>query len=174
MPKLVGKIQNNDDIVNKKYVDDAVANSGDDLPVGTEVEFYGDVNDIPEGWEVTTNSGEFLLYSGDSNDSIILSDSAANYDYIEIFFRTNDNAYNSVKVYEPNNKIVSLAAWWVNNNVPRAYTKIKLVSINGNVIDVVSSKQYGETAYDMSSDPVYITLSNNIYITRVIGYKNKV
>lgn len=27
MPKLVGKIQNNNDIVNKKYVDDAVANS---------------------------------------------------------------------------------------------------------------------------------------------------
>lgn len=147
---------------------------GDNLPVGTEVDYYGNVSDIPEGWQVTSESGEFLLYSGDSNGTITLSDNASNYEYIEIFFRTNDNVYDSTKVYQPNNKLVSLAAWWANANVPRFYTKVKIVTINGTSIQAVSSNQYGEVSYDTSSDPVYISNSNNIYITRVIGYKNRV
>lgn len=122
----------------------------------------------------TSVNNEFLLYSGDSNGSINLSDSADNYNYIEIFFRTNDNVYDSTRVYQPNNKMVSLAAWWVNANVPRFYTKAKIVRISDTSIQAVSSNQYGEAAYDTSNSPVYISNSNNIYITRVIGYRNKV
>lgn len=122
----------------------------------------------------TSVNNEFLLYSGDSNGSINLSDSADNYNYIEIFFRTNDNVYDSTKVYQPNNKLVSLVAWWANVNVPRFYTKVKIVTISGTSIQAVSSNQYGEVSYDTSSDPVYISNGNNIYITRVIGYRNKV
>lgn len=101
-----------------------------------------------------------------SNSKITLSDSAANYEYLEIFFRNNDNIYNSVKVYQPNGKKVNLISQY-NNGSNTIWFKIAICLISGNTItkdNAVEMKLAASNAINASS-------GNTNYITRVIGYK---
>ncbi len=100
-----------------------------------------------------------------SNENITLNDNAKNYNFIEIFYKSNDNAYSSVKVANPNGKYVSLQAFWSVGNY--CYGKVKQISINDNKINNLISQQV--VMADGAS--LAISLSNFIYITKVIGYK---
>ena len=102
------------------------------------------------------------LYTGGSKENITLSDSAANYAYLEIFFNAN-NYYNSVKVYSPNNKNVYLSVNVVNADA--SYFQNKIVLINGTSISNVVFNQ------NTVGSSVATENANNIYITKVIGYK---
>lgn len=109
-----------------------------------------------------------ILYENASGTSsnITLSDSASNYEYIEIFYKNNDNAFSSVKVYQPNDKKVSLISH-DNNARNTAWVKFTLVIIYGNTIrfgNGVEIKLSAGSAINASS-------VNFNYITRVIGYK---
>ncbi len=106
--------------------------------------------------------GGISLYTGGSNANITLSDSAANYTYLEIFFNAN-NYYNSVKVYSPNNKNVYLSVNVVNADA--SYFQNKIVLINGTSISNVVFNQ------NTVGSSVATENANNIYITKVIGYK---
>ena len=94
-----------------------------------------------------------------------LNDSAANYDSIEIYFRDNDNDYNSVKVCNPNGKNVSLISQYNNGN-NTVWFKIAIVTISGNSITFGNRE---EVKLINGSSPS-ISFSSNIYITRVVGY----
>lgn len=102
------------------------------------------------------------LYTGGSKENITLSDSAANYAYLEIFFNAN-NYYNSVKVYNPNNKNVYLSVNVVNADA--SYFQNKIVLINGTIISNVVFNQ------NTVGSSVATENANNIYINKVIGYK---
>lgn len=109
-----------------------------------------------------------VLYNNTSgsNSNITLSDSAVNYEYIEIFFRSNDNTYNSVKIYEPNGKSISLIAQY-NNGSNIVWFKITIVTISGTSItrgNAVDGKL-------ISNSSAFVGSTSNIYITRVVGYK---
>lgn len=101
-----------------------------------------------------------------SNSNITLSDNASNYEYMEIFYKNNDNAFSSVKVYQPNDKKVSLISH-DNNARNTAWVKFTLVVISGNTI------RFGNGVEIKLSAGSSITASsgNLNYITRVIGYK---
>lgn len=101
-----------------------------------------------------------------SNSNITLSDSASNYEYIEIFFKNNDNAFSSVKVYQPNNKKVNLISH-DNNARNTAWVKFTLVVISGNII------RFGNGVEMKLAASSSITASSGSlnYITRVVGYK---
>lgn len=103
-------------------------------------------------------------YNG-SNETITLNDSVSNYKFIEIFYKSNDSAYSSVRVDTPNGKRVSLQAFWSVDNY--CYGKIKQVSIDNNKINNLSFQQL---VIPSGASPT-ISLSNFIYITKVIGYK---
>lgn len=107
------------------------------------------------------------LYSNasGSNGDITLSDSAANYIYIEIFFRNNDNKYSSTKIYQPDGKSVSLMSQ--DNNSSSVWLKVTSVTISGTAITKGGAC---EVALKSDSSPT-ISSSNNNYITRVVGYK---
>jgi hypothetical protein len=107
-----------------------------------------------------------VLYdnSTGTNGNVTLSSSSANYTYLEIFYRGNDNQYSSVKVFEPNGKEVSLLVSLTYNN--RIYFKQKIVNISGTSI---SNKNYSEGWFNGSNQQGW-SAANNIYITRVIGY----
>lgn len=111
---------------------------------GVEVELYND--------------------STGSNTSITLSETAANFKYIEIFYRSNDNYYNSEKVYLPNQKNVSLISQWTGPT--SLYLKTSVCEINGTAINFLNG-------YEVSIDTTgtAIATRSGIYITRVIGYK---
>lgn len=106
-----------------------------------------------------------VLFEGDTNEDITLSDSAENYDYLEIFYRNNDYWYTSTKVDTPNGKKVSLACMY--NNGTRLYWKAKGVYINGKSITNIN---YIETRQG-NNESTIATNSNHIYITKILGYR---
>ena len=107
-----------------------------------------------------------VLYSSASGTAgtVTLSDSAENYTYIEIFYRSSgDNACGSVKVFSPNGKLVHLGT--IHYIADYDYAKFALVSVSGSMITF--SQNYQITLKNNGS--VY-SAENAIYITRVIGY----
>jgi len=108
-----------------------------------------------------------VLYDGGTNGTsgtVTLNDSSANYNYIEIYFRTSgDFVCGSTKVFSPNGKKVNLGA--LHYVADYDYAKFAIVSISGNTITFLQNYQ--------------LTIKNNgtswgsesaIYITRVVGF----
>lgn len=162
--------------------DGKIVTSSADFVKGVPIRLYN-----PDGTLLSEQYPENLLfYSGNTSgngdvvtlyddatgsaDTITLTDSAANYKYIEIYFRTNDNDYSSTKVYNPNGKMVLLAAGR-GTTAPTMYMKTRNVLISGTSISTASntsSLQY----YFNNAATANVTKVNNIYITRVVGYKD--
>ena len=107
-----------------------------------------------------------VLYNNASGTAgaVTLADSAENYTYLEIFYRSSgDNACGSVKVFSPNNKLVHLGA--IHYIADYDYAKFALVSVSGSMITF--SQNYQITL--KSNGSVY-SAKNAIFITRVVGY----
>jgi hypothetical protein len=122
----------------------------------------------------------YSLYSNDSGTtgSVTLSDSASNYEYIEIFYRNVDNIYSSVRVKNPNSKLVGLICpvSFVGGSGNRALFALhsRIVSISGTSIATHSitnnGNYYSAFAFWENGSPT-VEKTNYIYITKVIGYK---
>lgn len=110
-------------------------------------------------------SGKVLYNSASGTaGTVALSDSAENYTYLEIFYRSSgDNACGSVKVFSPNNKLVHLGT--IHYIADYDYAKFALVSVSGSMITF--SQNYKITLKNNGS--VY-SAENAIFITRVVGY----
>lgn len=122
----------------------------------------------------------YSLYSNDSGSSgnITLSESAANYEYLEIFYKNVDNIYSSVRVKNPNTKNVGLL-------IPVSFTggsgnsglfalHSRTITISGTNINTLSTNNNGNyyagfALWENGSPSV--EKNNYIYITKVIGYK---
>ena len=101
-----------------------------------------------------------------SNSAITLSESVANFTYLEIFYRNNDNYYNSTKIYQPNGKIAYLDADYpYTSGEGYSYAKKTSVQISGTSITPIN---YVELT--IMPTGANIQNKNNIYITRVVGY----
>jgi len=123
--------------------------------------FSGDYNDLSNKPIVLEPT---VLYNNDTgtNSTAILSNSAANYDYIEIYFKNNDGFYASQKVYEPNGKSVCLTSTFTGGS--NYVLKFAGATISGTSITI---DDYWEFNLNGASriDP------GNAYITKVVGYK---
>lgn len=110
-------------------------------------------------------SGKVLYNNANGTaGTVTLSDSAENYTYLEIFYRSSgDNACGSVKVFSPNGKLVHLGT--IHYIADYDYAKFALVSVSGSMITF--SQNYQITLKNNGS--VY-SAENAIYITRVVGY----
>lgn len=96
--------------------------------------------------------------------TVTLSDSAGNYTYLEIFYRSSgDNACGSVKVFSPNGKLVHLGT--IHYIADYDYAKFALVNVSGSMITF--SQNYQIT---LKSNGSTYSAENAIYITRVVGY----
>lgn len=107
-----------------------------------------------------------VLYNSASGaaGTVTLSDSAENYTYLEIFYRSSgDNACGSVKVFSPNGKLVHLGT--IHYIADYDYAKFALVSVSGSMI--AFSQNYQITIKNNGSE---YSAENAIYITRVVGY----
>lgn len=107
-----------------------------------------------------------VLYSSASGTAgtVTLSDSAENYTYIEIFYRSSgDNACGSVKVFSPNGKLVHLGT--IHYIADYDYAKFALVNVSGSMITF--SQNYQVTIKNNGST---YSAENAIFITRVVGY----
>lgn len=131
-----------------------------DTTINDTLQVYDD-----EGNEILN---ENVLYNNESgsNGTIALSETAKNFKYIEIIFRDNDKTYSSVMVYKPNEKFVDLTtlARWSST----FYIKQKRVAISGTSI---TSGNATEVQLTTAPKITINTSANNIYITRVVGYR---
>lgn len=107
-----------------------------------------------------------VLYNNASGtaEAVTLSDSAENYTYLEIFYRSSgDNACGSVKVFSPNGKLVHLGT--IHYIADYDYAKFALVSVSGST--VTFTQNYRITIKNNGST---YSAENAIFITRVVGY----
>lgn len=110
-------------------------------------------------------SGQVLYNSASGTaGTVTLSDSAENYTYLEIFYRSSgDNACGSVKVFSPNGKLVHLGT--IHYIADYDYAKFALVSVSESMITF--SQNYQIT---LKSNGSTYSAENAIFITRVVGY----
>lgn len=110
-------------------------------------------------------SGQVLYNSASGTvGTVTLSDSVANYTYIEIFYRSSgDNACGSVKVFSPNGKLVHLGT--IHYIADYDYAKFALVNVSESMITF--SQNYQIVLKNNGSE---YSAENAIYITRVVGY----
>lgn len=110
-------------------------------------------------------SGKVLYNSASGTaGTVTLSDSVENYTYLEIFYRSSgDNACGSVKVFNPNGKLVHLGT--IHYIADYDYAKFALVNVSGSMITF--SQNYQIILKNNGSE---YSAENAIYITRVVGY----
>lgn len=96
--------------------------------------------------------------------NVTLSDSVANYDYIEIQSRRTGFVYSSGRIYSANGKTIHLTS--SNATDDHIYLYSKVVQINGDTITAVRAK----LTYFNDQMTAFATDNDN-YITRVVGYK---
>ena len=110
-------------------------------------------------------SGKVLYNSANGTaETVTLSDSAENYTYLEIFYRSSgDNACGSVKVFSPNGKLVHLGT--IHYIADYDYAKYALVNVSDSMITF--SQNYQIT---LKSNGSTYSAENAIFITRVVGY----
>lgn len=101
--------------------------------------------------------------SSGTTGTVTLSETAANFDYLEIFYRDSDKHYNSVKIASPNGKEAWLSGGYIESNAS-GNVKYKNVTVSGTSI---TSKNYIQVAFNGGD----IVINNYIYITKVVGYK---
>ena len=107
-----------------------------------------------------------VLYNSENGTAgtVTLSDSAENYTYIEIFYRSSgDNACGSVKVFSPNNKLVHLGT--IHYIADYDYAKFALVNVSGSMITFNQNYQI-----ILKNNGSEYSAENAIFITRVVGY----
>ena len=110
-----------------------------------------------------------VLYdnSDGSLETITLSETTANFDYLEIFYKNNDNRSGSLRVDNPNNKIVSLYCFYP-NSTPYVWEQYADCTISEDKITrnvtLLKRTSNGKVDYLETSDGV-------LFITKVLGYK---
>lgn len=110
-------------------------------------------------------SGKVLYNNANGTaGTVTLSDSAENYTYLEIFYRSSgDNACGSVKVFSPNGKLVHLGT--IHYIADYDYAKFALVNVSGSMITFNQNYQI-----ILKNNGSTYSAENAIFITRVVGY----
>ena len=108
-----------------------------------------------------------VLYNNASGSlvTIDLSSSCANYDYVEVFYNTED-VHKSLRVYNPDTKEIDLTVNTCYNT--SNYIKSSKWKFNGNKLEYEYGNQFSITSSGVGS---FTGTSNGVKVTRVLGYK---
>lgn len=177
------------------------SNSGTHISGSTHISAGDDVNGIYASKLVndvrtdcllldTNNSPGVMpttLYSTSAGNAgtITLSQSVANFNYLEIFYTDNATRQsNSIRVYAPNGKYVTLSCIEpsTSNSEPRLYVRSSGWTISGSSMTVgrtdlsganrgVYGQLYPSAGGVGTNVDVKVTAENNIKIFRIVGYK---
>lgn len=111
----------------------------------------------------------YSLYDNASGtqSTIALSDSAANYDYLEIYYKDNDSEYACNKVYSPNGKSTLLVTVKTASSATRTWVKSAKVNISGD--SITFSADRGQTGI-FNNEVSQINTDLLIWIYKIIGY----
>ena len=123
---------------------------------------------------ITNKTNPITLYSNDngSNGDITLSDSIANYTYIEVYWFTQyNNRVYSNKFYKPNGKDTMFYYLEGADTTSQAITNDTFVFWSGAKFENNKIKKYTTKRGLTSLSGSYSERGDRVYITRVIGYK---
>lgn len=125
---------------------------------GTEVATLTNVNILKE----------VVLYNNESgsNTTITLSETCANFKYLEIFCKATDNTYTSVKVYKPDGKRATVVGGWFGT---ASYFKNAVLNISA---DKISFGGFANTQITGTNKCSTANDTTAMYIVRVVGYRN--
>jgi hypothetical protein len=101
-----------------------------------------------------------------TNGTVQLSETAANFSFLRIYYRNDNNRYGSITVYSPNGKTVNIFAPSLDNG-SKLNMKVKDMYVNGKNMTVTYT--YMLQAIDGSM--VFNNNNNTTYIVRVDGYR---
>lgn len=107
--------------------------------------------------------------SSGKSDTILLNRSAANYSYLEFFYRDGSiSSYNNTKIYSPNGKRICLCLFFNGSAGTNTQCYNAVYDISGT--NVTLTNWYGSGTI-LNGGNGTANKSNNVYITRVLGYK---
>lgn len=117
-------------------------------------------------WEEISRFKNLYNNTSGTNGTVTLSETAANFSYLEIFYRdqSSPSEYSSVKIYSPNGKRANLLISTSNSELNGFWDKEKTVSISG-----TSISNLWNCEWDNSNN--VLQNYNLIYIVRVDGYR---
>lgn len=115
------------------------------------------------GKEVRSVKSIYKNASGSADSSITLSQSANDFEYVEIIYKNNDNVYSSVKC--KNGQKVQLMSNYIGNSA--FYFKEAIYNLNARTL--TRSTCYEMKVISSGIDSIN-TNASNIYITEVLGY----
>lgn len=101
--------------------------------------------------------------------SVNLNETAANFSYMDIFFKTNNNHFDSVRAYDPNGKNVILMTGIYNTGA--IWLKSKVVYISGTVINTSLWSENNYATGEVGVNDCGSNYGDYIVITRVVGYR---
>lgn len=109
------------------------------------------------------------LYNNTSGTTgtITLSESAANFTYLEIFYGKTTDYLNSVRIHQASGKKVALSISYYDNNSTYSQLLSKQISISGTSITNVSGQSGFANIYASNHE---VGSANQIYIYKVTGY----
>lgn len=109
-----------------------------------------------------------ILYSNASGTTgtVTLSETAANFDYIEIYY-TNNGQQRSMKVNSPNGKVVMLDNWVYEESTTYLFTRINKITISGTTITRNLTRGCAVNGAEATFTNEYSTFA----ITKVVGYR---
>ena len=114
--------------------------------------------------------GATTLYNNTSGTTgtVTLSETAANFTYLEIFYGKGAEYLNSMRIYSPNGKRAALSISYYNNSSNLTQVNTKQISISGTSITGVSGQSGWMNIINSSAST---GSGNEMMIFRVVGWK---
>lgn len=122
-------------------------------------------------YEEFTKNDNVILYNNvdGSNEDITLNDNSDNYKYIDIYYRQQDGTYSFIRALP--NTTVALSAPHVTDNGYAIGWAVRNIKISGNKITTATTNRYLFINVVSTNSLSGASKTNNIYITKVVGYK---
>ena len=129
-------------------------------------------NNVYEKFEKNENKERILFESsyGISGD-ITLTDNITNYSYLEIYYKQNDGTYGYTKCVARNNTHIDLTVNHITNNGYANSFSSRTINLYNNAITTLNTNRYISGNITSDNNLSGTTATNNIYITKVVGYK---
>lgn len=105
------------------------------------------------------------LFEGAAKGDITLSDSAANYEYLELYYYDNDSHFYSAKFGDPNGRTIAITGVSMSNAM--GFLRLKVYEVSGKNI---LANQEAEAVTSASNNIAYDT-TGYFAVYKVVGYK---
>lgn len=108
-----------------------------------------------------------VLYDNSSGTTgtVTLSENVSNFKFLEIYYQS-DNQYRSIKIANPNGKIVMLSNWLYEDSSTWFYVRINKITVSG-----TSITRNLERSCALGSNSTIENEWSKMAITKVVGYK---